>query len=529
LAAALAGAGAALILGLLPFNGDAPAHLYRTLLVHQGVHIWDNLWFAGDYPLASYSGLYYVPAALVGNLPIAVAAVVVTAALFASLVVREWGSLASWPARAFAICAAGTLVTGTYPYAAGFAAVIATLRSLQAGKSWLALGLAALTLALSPLAFAFLLVALLAVALVQKRVGRKVIVVGVWVAALAGVQLLALFIFPEKSIYPANSWDLLGVLTVTTLGTLLASRSERGRLLVVFFALWGLASIAAYLIPSPVGDNVTRLRYVVFPLVLLAAFLVSFRPRWLAAAAVTCALAYNVVPYLGDIPLHSYPQATQSGFWAPTIRYLDGNLGGDYRVEVVPTIDHWESYWLAGAGVPLARGWFRQIDYADNRLLYGSSLTPSSYTAWLRGLGVRFVVLPLTRLDRLGSSAEANLLRSGHSGLEVVSRTPTTVIYQLPDATPILTPSTSAVVTSMQHETISGFTQAPGVYTLRVRYTPFWHVQTGDVCVSQLASGMTRLSVRRPGRFELVLPEEPGAIVASVFRDGDTECGKPAG
>ncbi|MGH3112995.1 MAG: hypothetical protein ACRDOP_05965, partial [Gaiellaceae bacterium] len=50
-----------------PPAGDLPAHLYRTELVREGVLLWDTFWYAGHYPLASYSLLYYFPAALVGN------------------------------------------------------------------------------------------------------------------------------------------------------------------------------------------------------------------------------------------------------------------------------------------------------------------------------------------------------------------------------------------------------------------------------------------------------------------------------
>lgn len=88
IAGMLACAGAALLVVLAPPTGDAPAHLYRTLLVKQGVFVWDNLWYGGHYPIASYSLLYYLPAALVGNLPLVFAAVVVSAALFASIVER---------------------------------------------------------------------------------------------------------------------------------------------------------------------------------------------------------------------------------------------------------------------------------------------------------------------------------------------------------------------------------------------------------------------------------------------------------
>jgi len=74
LAGTLAFLGAAVLLAIAPPLGDAPAHLYRTLLVQQGVLVWDNLWYGGHYPLASYSLLYYLPAAVVGNIPLVFAA-----------------------------------------------------------------------------------------------------------------------------------------------------------------------------------------------------------------------------------------------------------------------------------------------------------------------------------------------------------------------------------------------------------------------------------------------------------------------
>src|SRR5918992_5142483 len=84
-AAGIAAASALLVAWLAPPGGDAAAHLYRTELLRDGVAVWDNLWFAGHYPLASYSVLYYLPSALVGNVPLVVAASIVSAALFASL------------------------------------------------------------------------------------------------------------------------------------------------------------------------------------------------------------------------------------------------------------------------------------------------------------------------------------------------------------------------------------------------------------------------------------------------------------
>ena len=72
--AALTAGFAALVHAIGPAPGDAPVHLYRTFLVRDGALIWDNFWYAGTYPLASYSLLYYLPAALIGNLPLVFAA-----------------------------------------------------------------------------------------------------------------------------------------------------------------------------------------------------------------------------------------------------------------------------------------------------------------------------------------------------------------------------------------------------------------------------------------------------------------------
>ena len=152
-----------------PTGGDVPAHLYRTLLVHENVYLWDNLWFAGQYPLVSYSLLYYPVAAVTGNVVLVVASVVAAAVLFERICAREWGAASVWPSRAFAVLAAGPLFTGTYSYAAGFATLLATVAALQSGRIWIAVGCGALTLGFSPLAFIFLVIVLAAVAVSRRR------------------------------------------------------------------------------------------------------------------------------------------------------------------------------------------------------------------------------------------------------------------------------------------------------------------------------------------------------------------------
>jgi hypothetical protein len=523
LAGGLACAGAALLVALAPPTGDAPAHLYRTLLVREGVFVWDNLWYGGHYPLASYSLLYYLPAALVGNLPLVFAAVVLSAVLFASIVEREWGAAGVWPARAFAILAAGPIFVGTYSYALGLAAALGALRSLQGGNRWVAAGAAALTLGFSPLAFVFLCLVLLALVLVR-RVGTHTVAFGVALAGIAAIQLAALVFFPSSGPYPFRGIELATVLTVSVLGAELARRARHGALLGAFFLVWGAASIAMFTISTPVGENLTRLRSIVFPVMLMTAFLARFRPRWLTALALSAALAYNVAPYASAAMDRTDVRAADRSFWAPAVAFLADRSTPDYRVEVVPTFDHWEAYWLPRAGIPIARGWYRQIDIARNELFYEKPLAPSAYRNWLRGMGVRFVVLPSTRLGQKGEEREAALLRSGRSGLREVFRSPQVTIFEVPRPEPILTGPGSPTVTRFDHAGIEGVLPAAGSYGLKVRYTRYWRVRAGAVCVERGARGMTTIRAARAGRFAIAVPEGPGALVRSLVGRAPARC-----
>jgi hypothetical protein len=523
LAGGLAFIGAVLLVVLAPPTGDAPAHLYRTLLVRDGILVWDNLWYGGHYPLASYSVLYYLPAAVVGNMPLVFAAVVLSAAFFALLVEREWGVDGRWPARAFGVLAAGPIFVGTYSYALGFAAGLGALCALQRGRRWLAAAAAALTLGFSPLAFVFLCLVLLALFLVR-RGARHSAVFAAAIAAIGAVQLALLVFFPSSGPYPFRLLELGAVLGVSFLGAALALRARLGALLAAIFLLWGAASVLMFLVATPVGENLTRLRSVVFPLMLLTAFIARFRPRWLAALALSAALAYNVAPYAAPFLERTDLRPAHRAFWAPALDFLAKRSGPGYRVEVVPTFDHWEAYWLPRSGVPLARGWYRQIDIARNELFYERPLKPRAYRAWLREMGVRFVVLPRTRLGQKGEEREARLLRVGRSGLSRVFSDANVAIYELPSPEPILTGPGSPHVTRFDHSNIEGTLPRAGAYLLKIRYTRYWRVRVGNVCVERAGGGMTRLRATRPGRFALSVPERPASLVRLLVGRSPARC-----
>jgi hypothetical protein len=506
-----------------PSGGDMPAHLYRTMLVEDGVLVWDNLWYGGHYPLASYSLLYYLPATLVGNLPLAVAAVILSAALFASICRQEWGARALWPARVFAVLASGSIFTGTYTYALGLAALLAAIRALQARRIWLTLAAAALCIGFSPLAYVFLCLACAAIALARGRLDRTALV-GVGLALIAGAQASAIWLFPHEAVYPFRLLELGVVLGVSALGAALALCGERARVLAVLFALWAFVSVVVFVIPSPIGENVTRLRGIVFALVLLAAVLARFRPYWLAAPALAAALAYTLVPYVAVIPYRTDGRPAEEAYWEPALDFLRTNADPGHRVEVVPTGDHWEAYWVPKAGFALARGWYRQLDIAQNPLFYEAPLRAEEYREWLRDLGVRYVLLPDTQLGRMGEEREAALLASGRSGLQQVFRSEDWRIYAVPRADAILTGPGAESVAELSHERIAGSIPAPGDYRLRVRYTRYWRVERGRLCLMESADGMTVLRARAAGPFVLELDENPATLVRAALGQSATGC-----
>ena len=452
------------------------------------------------------------------------AATVASACLFASIVVRQWGDAGRWPARAFALLASGPLFTGTYSYALGLAALLATLRALQSGRTWLAIVAAGFTLGFSPLAFVFLCLVLVALAAVQRRARSRTIAVAAGILLLAALQVAALKAFPTEGRYPFRSWELLAVVAVCASGALLAARAPRGGVLASLFALWAAASLVFYLVPSPVGENLTRPRSLVFPLMLLAVLLARAAPRWLAFAALSSALFYNVAPYAGAALDGSDGRAARKPFWQPALRYLASHSSPSYRVEVVPTAGHWEAYWVPKFGFALARGWYRQIDYAENRVLYRKPLTAVRYRAWLRAMGVRFVVLPNTRLGHMGAGREARLLRSGASGLRRAFTTRDASVYELRAATPILTGPGRAQITNLGHARIEGWTAAAGEHLLRVRYTPYWQLRKGALCLERSPDGMTLVRIGSPGRFVLAVGQTPAAIVKTMLQGSRARC-----
>src|SRR5262249_20268337 len=156
------------------------------------------------------------------------------------------------------------------------------------------------------------------------------------------------------------------------------------------------------------------------------------------------------------IPYRLDNRPAGASFWRPAIDYLERHPEQGFRVEVVPTAAHWESYWLPRAGFALARGWYRQIDMEDNSVLYSKHLNPVDDVRWLRSNAVAYVLLPATELDPVGGPQEARILRSGAPGLDAVFKSSNLTIYRLHSPTPLLAGPGVGRVDVFDHTTIAG-------------------------------------------------------------------------
>src|SRR5438034_10578197 len=135
--AAVAGAGAlaAVLVWLGPQGTDLAAHAYqRALFLKHGFVLWNNFWYAGRYSFVTYSIVYYPLSALLGIKVLALASVTVGAVAFAVVIGREWGPVARWSSRTFAVLWAGTVLSAAFPFALGAALALIALWSLQQGK-----------------------------------------------------------------------------------------------------------------------------------------------------------------------------------------------------------------------------------------------------------------------------------------------------------------------------------------------------------------------------------------------------------
>jgi hypothetical protein len=322
---------------------------------------------------------------------------------------------------------------------------------------------------------------------------RRATVVAIAAAVL--VELALRRLFPDEGQFPFSVADLVPGVLFGVLGLAVTARVPGARRLFGVFAVFLAAIVIAYVVPSDLGSNVERLKWMAIPLALLAA---SVAPRRVLFAVPLVAVGcfWNISTLAHTASAAGADPGYKASYWQPAIGYLRAHLTPSYRVEAVDTIEHWPAAYLPDAGIPIVRGWYRQNDFPQNEVLYDKNLGAPAYDHWLRESGVRYVLLTDAPPD-YSSRAEAALLRSGRSGLVPVFRSSHTRIYELPDPEPIVTGTSGASMLWITPTQLVFWVDRPGRYRIRVRWSPYW--QTSDGCISQTAGGTVELQALRPG------------------------------
>ena len=390
----------------------------------EGVLVWDNDWYARPLPAPRLQPPLLLPgAASRERVARLVSVAIAAAALFASLAEREWGDARAGPARVFAVLACGPLFTGTYPYALGLAVALGALKALQARRGHGSpVLLAVLTAGLRRSPSSILCLACVAAFLAGGRASTAdAVAMGAALLAVGLLQGSLLLVYRYEAEYPFFRLSEL-LASISLCARLRRARPARRSAVGPSPSSSGCGRSAQrrrYLVPSPIGENVTRLRGDRAPARaagggnrLVPAPLALRRRDHRRACLHASALRRSGGPTAATRAPRRRPSGRRRSPSWPS-RPSPGD-----RVEVVPTGDHWEAYWVPRAGFPLARGWYRQLDIAENPLFYEDTLARPPTSRWLHSLGVRFVLLPDTQLGRVGEGREADLVRSGRAGLD---------------------------------------------------------------------------------------------------------------
>jgi hypothetical protein len=513
-AAVLAG----VYLVLAPSSVDLAAHLFRAAMFkQQGFAVWNNYWYGGNEVLG-YSVLFpAVSAALTPQLAAALAATGTTT-VFTVLARRHFGDRALVGAVLFGAAAAADLYSGRLAFAFGALPALAAVLALDSRRTVSACLLAVVAALCSPVAALFaalvaggyalggvvLALQALPASPPHRATGptRSAALaalpgVAVIVAALAPVLLIS-WIFPQGGTEPFAFTTMLPLLGIAVIAVILLPR-ELVRLRAGV-ALYAVALLALYVIPTPIGSNIARMgTFAALPLATLVCW--GRRPRLLALVFLPL-LYVGWSPSIRDGIAGDVDHTASTAFYRPLLQFLDRQTAvpgaAPFRIEIPFTSFHWEAYEIA-TRFSLARGWERQLDIRDNHIFYGGRLTAGTYDRWLHDNAVRFVAISSADPD-YSARAEVKLIDSGLPYLHQVFRSHQWRVYEVADATPIV--EAPAVLQRLTAGSLTIRAERAGTFELRMRFTPYWRLSEGAGCVAP-DGGWTKLTVKRAEQVRL--------------------------
>ncbi len=517
---------ALLVAYLAPHGNDYAAHAFQLRIFEQrGFVAWDSSWYDGQYVIWTYSLLVYPLASIFGFALLGAASVAIAVTSLAVLLTRAFGRAAQPAIWVFTVIWPAYLLSFDFPFTLGTGLALAALAFLQAGRGCRLLAFAVLalaSLAASALAFAGLAIMVAALGLAGSLERRRLL--ASWgTIAVGGLAELTLWrAFPYNGTYPFWTQSFISALAFSFLVAWLTWRTPRRREILVLAGLYALICTVLYVVQTAVGANIVRVQYGALAVMVLAATLRHWRPRWPCLGAVALAAFWTFEPQVGP-PLFetaATAAAAQPSYWEPAISYLHAHLNPDERVEAVDINNHWPALYLAEAQIPLARGWYRQDDFPLDAFLY-HHFTTTTYVAWLHRLGVAYVVISTANPD-FSAAEEARIVRDGAAGLILVESSPTVDVYAVPHPRPLLSgPGHPRVLAAGQEGYLIDLPQ-PGRYRFAVRWTPYWRAP--GLCTLARPDGLTTIVVRQAETVRLSFAPSASRVLATVFDPRHQTC-----
>jgi hypothetical protein len=485
---------------LEPSSADLAAQSFRSdLFASEGFLLWNNQWYGGHY-LPGYSVLFPPLGAALGPRLVGALAAVTAAGLFGALARHGHGDRARLATLWFGAGTAAMLFSGRLTFALGVAIGLGALLALQRQRPLLAAGLALLTVCGSPVAGLFLALAGVAVMLAGDRRGGALVAL----PALGALGALSLA-FPSGGEEPFVVSAFIGVPLFAAAALLLLPASERTlRWGVVVYAV---AALAAFAVANPVGGNMARLGALAAGPV-LALGLAGRRPVALAAVALPL-LYWQWVAPVRDVSEAAGDPSVQSSYYEPLLAELERRTRGrPVRVEIPLTRNRGEADHVAPR-FSLARGWLRQLESDDFDLFTDGNLTAAAYRSWLDDRGVSYVAVPDAELDYLSTDEEA-LIGDGLPYLRAVWSDRHWRLYRVEGGVGLVSRAgglerragPGGRLSALGPASFTLSARDSGAFLVRVRYTRYWTVTSGEACVERHGD-WTEVEVPRPGTVEV--------------------------
>lgn len=503
-------------------GADWPAQIFRIETFRaDGFTVWNNYWYGGHHSVG-YSVLLPPLAVAFGTTAVAlVSAIVATWGLGDLLTrLRPQGDPRAVVVGStlFAVAIAANVAVGRLPFLLGVAFVVVALVAWARGAILLASAVALLSGFASPVAALFLGIIAGGCALphwtrpsdvwqVRDVRGQGPLLA---LVAMLPVVLVA-WIFPAGGSFPFTALGCLAALVVLAVVAWSAAPDDVEVRAVC--AVAAVATVAAFVLPTPLGGNIVRLP--MFGALPVLVVLLWDRRRLLVLPVSIALLAWAWWP-AGDAILWAGDDPTaDASFFEPMIEVIERESDEPARVEIPFTRRHWEAAYVAPY-LPLARGWERQLDRGTNEVFYGDEpLTALDLHVWLRENAVRYVALPNAELDP-SAEEEAALLEMGQPFLRPVWESEDWKVWEVTTGASLV--RGDAELVELRSDTVVLDVASPDDVLVRVRYSPHWAVD-GETCVMEDPEGWTLLHVVEAGQIEMVISPDALAGVGDEAAD----------